>query len=469
MKLGKTEGGSITVFSVLLVLLMTGFLLSMLEGTRYNHLMHLAVLRCESGLESAFANYNTDLWKMYHLLACPKGEIEEIVKACLGEENKAENIGYDFLHSEPGEVSLEEFTLLTDGEGGAYIQAVASYMKENTVYETARLIYNRYEAIESLLKEKAPEGTEVEAAIRELERIGEAGEASKSRERSGNNTSLLEQIDRLQKTGILGLVVKDTKALSEAKLDIAEAVSQRELKKGINPYIKEAGWYEGILLQEYLLSYFHSYLSIDKSHSMAYELEYLLAGEASDVENLRQVVKELLLIREALNLAYLVTDAAKQEEVTALALTLVGVSGNPVVVEIVKLGLLAAWAFAESVLDIRALLAGKSVPLLKNPELWTMSLSNIGSLEGDFIMAKESKLGMSYGDYLGIMLFLKEDKEVAMRAMDLQELSIQKQNGGIAMDRLVWQGKIKVDYRVTSLFADWLGPYEFTAKASYSY
>src|SRR5699024_11375654 len=39
--------------------------------------------------------------------------------------------------------------------------------------------------------------------------------------------------------------------------------------------------------------------------------------------------------------------------------------------------LLAAWAYGESIMDLRALAAGKKVPAIKTKETWKLSLSNL--------------------------------------------------------------------------------------------
>ena len=62
---------------------------------------------------------------------------------------------------------------------------------------------------------------------------------------------------------------------------------------------------------------------------MKYELEYLIAGKGEDAENLRMVIKELMAVREAVNMASIVTMEDKQAEALAMAVTLVGFTLNP--------------------------------------------------------------------------------------------------------------------------------------------
>lgn len=51
-------------------------------------------------------------------------------------------------------------------------------------------------------------------------------------------------------------------------------------------------------------------------------------------------------------------------------------------------GILAAWAFCESVLDLRALLDGDKIPLIKSDTSWTSSLYGMTSMLTGQVKAK---------------------------------------------------------------------------------
>lgn len=94
----------------------------------------------------------------------------------------------------------------------------------------------------------------------------------------------------------------------------------------------------------------------------------------------------MLAIREGMNYAYLLSDSGKVAECAALAAALVGVTLIPGLVEAVKQVLLLAWAFAESVLDVRLLLNGKRVAFQKDAATWKLSLSGAAGA-GGFVRA----------------------------------------------------------------------------------
>lgn len=467
----RTHKAGITVFTVLILSVVAGCLLTLLEGARYFQLNRTAHYRTQTAIESAFAKYNTSLWENYHLLGCEAQNLHTQMNVIANEAYKEKIIGTNLLLLKPKEVQAEEYTLFTDGEGAVYLHAVSVYMKENVLYEAAKGIYNQYQSIEALLKNHSSDGSEVDKALESLEDLKK--EKMKMRSGQGN---LLETIQRIQKTQLLELVVPDTSVLSEAECNLSETVSHRKLQSGTIKEIPQNGWLERILVQQYLLTYMADYTNSFEGRGLNYELEYIISGKNSDIDNLRTVVNELLLLREAANWAYLNSDVQKVAVAQGMATTLAGVSVNPLLIEAVKQGILAAWAFGESVLDVRALLQGKKIPLIKSDKTWTLELENLGRIAEEYMIAKESEFGLSYKSYLGFLLLFQKDKTLAYRGMDAQELTLQKSDGCVKLDELaVWaSGTIK--YRYAPIFSaivqslpDGVRNYEIICTEEYGY
>ena len=91
-------------------------------------------------------------------------------------------------------------------------------------------------------------------------------------------------------------------------------------------------------------------------------MEYLLGGKASDKDNLEYVIGRIRILRFAVNYGYLLTDKDMQMEVDTLATTLSAVFLSPEIGPVIKHALLLAWAYGESLTDVKTLLAGKKVP-----------------------------------------------------------------------------------------------------------
>ena len=118
-------------------------------------------------------------------------------------------------------------------------------------------------------------------------------------------------------------------------------------------------------------------------------------------------------------------------ECTSLASALVGATLIPGLVEALKQVLLLAWAFAESVLDVRMLLNGKRTAFYKDSSTWKLSLSralDLGSLS-DFD-EQEDAHGLMYQDYLGVLLTLTGREKKIMRSLDAVEGVIREKSGG---------------------------------------
>lgn len=443
-------------------MLVASALLALLEGARFQEIQRISQLQTNLAVESTFAQYETVLWNEYHLLAC---NLQDLENNLLNKGNARLNTskeGINLLLSEAESVNLQGCTCLTDENGRAYINAVSSYMEENVLYETAKTIYNQYEVMKALKESSKMDLSWIDAgliAMEEAKRSAQenknsTGTTGKNRTKAAGGTNLLEGIKNLQATGILELVIEDTSQLSTASVDLSNVVSNRTLAEGKNPVVLETEWLDTMRMQQYLLTYLSNFCDVKFNRCMSYELEYVIGKKSSDIENLRSVVTQLLVLRETVNFLYLTTDAEKVEEARWLAIGLAGVSMNSAIIETVTIALLTAWAFAESVLDVRALLCGKQIPLLKGADTWTLNLSDIAGINQGYIMAKESPRGLSYKEYLGILLLFERDEDIAMHAMDVQEATVLKQYplSGFKMDNSIIETRVEIGYNYHPIF-----------------
>lgn len=465
--------GSITIFSSLSLLLVVAVLFSLLEGTRFQEMKRISQLQTELAVESFFAEYNSNLWERYHLLGSDGTEIRDRLLQSGNARQITDGVGLNLLQTTVKDVNIEGYTLITDGEGAAFVYAVSSYMENHLLYETAKSIYNQYEAMKQVAESSDLDMTKIDEALESIEAVQNTQKARRT-----IVTNPMHEVKNLQQAGILELVIQDCSQLSKTQIDVTGLVSNRVLKTGQNAIVPTTQWEDSILFQQYLLSYFSNYLNSNEGTYLSYEIEYLIGGKSSDIENLKEVVQQLLILRELANFLYLMSDVEKKEEARLLALTLAGATVNPIIIETVRMGILTAWAFGESVLDVRALLCGKKIPLLKSKELWTTNLIDLGMIGQDYQMAKESSWGLSYEQYLGILLLFRQETQNAMRAMDIQEITIRNKDNlsNFKMDTLLIETRISLEYDYHPIFvlfqADELySPWKsyIKTKAEYSY
>ena len=98
----------------------------------------------------------------------------------------------------------------------------------------------------------------------------------------------------------------------------------------------------------------------------------------------------------------------------------------PVPIEILQQGILLAWSYGESIIDMRMLLKGKCIPYVKTDENWQLQLSNLNKLgsEEEVVVEKEDEKGISYELFLYSLLILENKKTVSMRCLDLIEKNL---------------------------------------------
>lgn len=169
----------------------------------------------------------------------------------------------------------------------------------------------------------------------------------------------------------------------------------------------------------------------------AYQQEYILFGKTDSRSNLTAMAESLLAVREGLNLAYLLANTEKRELAKSVAYALVGATGLYPLVMITQFVLLAAWAFAEAVSDVKDLFRGESVEIWKTEASWNTSLNGLLStaynepVTADVI--GEEGLTLSYEDYLRIFLFLNSTQKLCFGCLDM----IQEDIRGVESDFLV--------------------------------
>ena len=111
-----------------------------------------------------------------------------------------------------------------------------------------------------------------------------------------------------------------------------------------------------------------------------------------------------------------------------------------------KHAILAAWAYAESVSDVRILLDGGHVSLIKTEAQWRTSLEHIGDCLN--VSADEtSREGLGYESYLQILLWTVSEEKITMRAMNLIE-----KNLDVRMDDMVSRISCSYEYEAVPLF-----------------
>lgn len=507
-KVREEEKGSSTIFFALTLLLVAALIFTMLEGVHITGQQAMASLDSKSVTESLLAEYNVPLMERYHLFLLDGGDgkgqfslvsLTQSAKARM-EENLTEEAMlskqiYDMFPTKLTAGKITGYQLVSDQQGEVFYRLVTDYMKHNLTKEAADSIYQKMKDA-SAAKDQAGDldtkredaMTGLKEASRDQEQKAEHAGGMGSPKKAQNETDTVEDTKRQKEnpityvkdwknTGILKLIEADTSAMSDAKLDLPETLSKRDKNQGTQRIQKKDDWYGRILFQEYLMKYFGCYVNAKEETCLRYELEYLIEGKAADKENLSGIATKLLAIREAANFVYLQTDTAKKSEALTLATLIAGASANPLLVKALQEGILAAWAFAESVSDVRTIFAGKRIPLIKTAKDWSMDVKGLAA-DQKFEEAREDTHGLSYEDYLRILLYLGSRNKQCMRAMDLIEQNLRQftEEKQLCMDHMLTGLSAAYQFQAEPMFLSFVtignlkaSTYQWSEQVSVSY
>ena len=267
----------------------------------------------------------------------------------------------------------------------------------------------------------------------------------------------LGQVIQMCGTGLLRFVIPEGAAVSGGRIDTTEAPSETVTWLAGT---RAASLPDHLMVNEYCGEFFRCFLTdtrLSPGEDMAggrtgtggeqagaaYEVEYLIAGKDLDEENLGGAVARLLAVREGLNLLHILSDSQKRLEARNLAVLITGAAGMTPLVLLTAFFVMSVWALGEAVMDIRGLLEGKKVPVLKAGEDWTLDLDGLLSMgsRGD-VQSGGGDRGLGYLSWLKILLLMEDIVMQEYRMMDVIQMNIRREQSSFRMRHGVYQAKI---------------------------
>lgn len=162
-------------------------------------------------------------------------------------------------------------------------------------------------------------------------------------------------------------------------------------------------------------------------HALEYEVEYMIAGQLSDYENLSQIAEELCLLRLVPNAAYAFTNQEMKDTALLLSTLILAPVGMAGAAKPVSYVFLACWAYGESIMDVRCLFQGECVPLMKDKNSWQLSLNGLQNLATEEVSGCDRENGLNYEEYLILLLATMPDSKLKYdRMLDIIQLNIQQ-------------------------------------------
>ena len=447
----KTQADAyLTVYLALTMTVILSLCLALIEGARQNAVFLEAECVADIGLQSTLAEYHRELLEQYNLFAIDSSyggvvprvdSTKEHLKQYLEKNLSTDDVLLDwllyrdFLGMKLEEAKVTKVSILTDDKGSVFrrraAEAVWDDMNLNLfwelqgwmkVVESEKLTERDIAAEKQRLDKKLKEYDGEEVQISETEWIAIEVE---------NPTEALE---KKRKEGILKWVVPDAEKLSNTTLSMDTLIMARMETGNVNQgnvKLSELSESEELLerffFQEYLLRYMGHYGAESEEDALTYQVEYLVTGKNNDLNNLRNVVNVIFAVREVANTSYIMTDQEKTAIAEVLGTALAAAMTIPEAGSILKMILLYGWAFAESIHDMKCLMSGGKVPLMKTKATWYYDLDKALKMESS---SGNSYLdGLSYEDYLRILMMLQKKDVLTARAMNMVEADIRQTPG----------------------------------------
>lgn len=465
--------GSITVFLSLVGVLLIALVCALAESARIQGARAWAAAVTDMGLFSVFGEYERELLENYDVLlldgAFGTGDfspervawrMQDYMKYNTSPIEGLKKRAVNLFPMTAESCQITGYTLATDENGNAFYQQVVEGIRENLGMEL--LLRFQKDIQEAKRQQEAAEEYENQDAsawdnlekVQELQKEadGEEEQADPEPVQEAPQENPLDTIKKIKEMGILGLVVKEPAGISEKRVEASGLPSNRKRNKGNLPLKEtEKGLISDGIFQEYLLGHFSAWTDPWDQEGLAYQMEYILIGKNSDKENLKGVVNRLLLLREGVNLVYILSDTKMRTQIKTLALGLGGAAPVPGLCIALEAVLALAWAYAESLLDVRTLLSKGRVPPMKDASSWKLSLSNLAKVTELFDSCDDGGgTGQDYEDYLRILLFAGKKGRYPLRALDMMESSLGDQRA--RADGWIVRAKAETAWRFSGVF-----------------
>lgn len=362
-----------------------------------------------------------------------------------------------------------------------YREERKEFLKENTGLSDSDYMDSNFEILEHIKNKIEEEELNVSGNSKEnWVNIGEEIEQqinnltvnTPTRE-DEKNKNIYENAKELFEKSVLSMVIQDTSNISSSAIADSNLPSKKESNKkdSIDNMSDKAKliMYGGLK--------FGNYHAVKKKSALSYELEYIIAGKDNDRSNLTATIEQMVGIRNVAAIGYLITDQEKLTQLSAIASSATAVIGLPFLEPVIKGILMEAWALAEAVNDVKIIMAGEKIDILKKRGNWKTSLQNLSS---EKVSGSQKKSAVNYEQFCYLLMMKQDIHIIALRMLDLIQVNIKKNyHGSFDIHQCICGFQITARYETEPLFAamPWvvhqmgqkMGAYEFSVECKDRY
>ncbi len=441
--------GEITIFLALILSSMLGLITVLISSARYRMIRMNTETLTDTALHSCFGEYDRKLFNRYDLIF--------IDSSYRGEDKAgADNVIRHFTEYIQTNTDQSD----TGATGDWYGQDI-------TGADTAGIVYASDDT-GFLIKRQACEYVEMNGIDEYTDVIG----ANAPLVYKGETDDFMSGWDEaLSIADSYGLPLYDPghevrKAVMEEdefltgfvsrELSFSDLVSVRKLTEGnsLEEFGNDKGSDEQFI--EYIMDKFGCYTAYSEEQQLIAEIEYIIHGGKSDRDNMKSVIRRLLMIREKDNLVCIRGDAArvnaayrKAEEAILPLVIAEGLPPDPGLIEAVRDSIIYAWAYAESTVDVSRLLNKGRCPVRKRGSDIYLCVDDITGFRS--FLNKTGGRGLSYREFLALFLSELKDKTRRLRCMDIIEGNMRSYcNGEFRIDGCV--GYLRVKAQISSRY-----------------
>lgn len=447
----KKENAYLTVYLSLVFSIILSLLLALIEGAAIGAVRAQAEISADLAVESVFAEYNREILNQYELFfidssyGSAKGGVEN-VKSRLS-YYLAKNIdadkelgifgGTSLLRLTNPYLEIKEVSYAGDNFGEVWKAQAVAYMKAVYGMDIINAVKERIETVKKNEMNTRDVAAELKDKKEKFEKALSEKEITEFDTKTSEGTSygaVSKLVDKFISGSFLKLLLPDDKKLSKAVVNTNNYYSARLAKGRVNKGIglhegadEADGLAEELLYGEYLMKMCGNYRDKKENSLLSYETEYILYGLSSDVSNLSACLATIFAIRSVGNLISVYNNSNIKTQANNTSKLICTLILAPELAPLLADIILCLCALAESAADIKSLLAGGKVVLIKKENQWNLSLLKI--LSGDFKGNESCNEGLGYQEYLRVLLGLADKQKKLTRSLDIVEMDIRQTKG----------------------------------------
>lgn len=458
----------LTVFLSLCLPIILSLFLTLIEGARLNAIRMQTEITVDTAVDSVLAEFHQELLLQYDLLMIDtsygtgnpslsrtQSHLLDYIEKNLSSTGTLTYGNRDFTSLSVSDVSISDTRFAADNNCASLREQITAYMSAEPLGDTViqfMELFDEYEDFSadqdsydwqewvSENKKEIQEGLEEETAFGS-EQEGEENEDAQMLEEaesfveeegvsSTKATNLFDTLDQLVSLPLLTQIFGGTSSLSQSSVDTDDYLSHRSVHEGDGATAENSHGYtkaNEIVFDLYAFEKCGNYANPLEKSELSYQIEYLLYGKESDLENLEKTVQTLFLIRLAANLIAIMKDSEKKSEASKWGYAIAILCLHPDMEPLFTTAVLLIWTYMESLQDMKTLMNGGKVPLIKTSSQWQTQIISIFSNDTS---SQSEQEGLSYEQYLHLLLYTTVNEETKNeRLMDIMEMDIRKTEG----------------------------------------